>query len=106
MAIHNQRLKERRQRLDIPRSRLSNLCDISEARIRAYEDGVGDIPATDLAVLARALSVSADWLLGLTDDVDPSVAKKLSDVEIMAVKLIRRKEPKRHRDILRILNLL
>ena len=47
---------------------LSEETGISKRSIGYYESGEIDVKAGKLAVLCKALSVSSDWLLGLSDD--------------------------------------
>ena len=74
-AIDLQRRKEMTQRLRTARLAanmrqvdLANKIGTNQAAITNYETGRLDISTAHLFRLARALNVTTDWLLGLTDD--------------------------------------
>jgi transcriptional regulator with XRE-family HTH domain len=101
--IFAQRMQERRLRVDLSYQRMAALTRIPPQQLKIYEDGLEEIPAGDLAKIARALTVSADWMLGLTDDLPPAQLRKLSELEIKIIKLIRSKPKNRLPDIVEIL---
>ena len=61
-------LRQIREQRQLTQSDLARLCDLSEKQIGRYERGVGDPTIEPLTKIAKALSVSSDYLLGLTDD--------------------------------------
>jgi transcriptional regulator with XRE-family HTH domain len=67
LSTHARRLKQRRLQVGMSITRLAALAKISPEQIECYEKGEEDIPASVLFSLARALSVTSDWLLGLSD---------------------------------------
>ena len=97
--MHAERMKQRREQVDMSQERLGQLIGTRREKIAAWESGREDIPATDLALVARALSVPSDWLLGLSEDIRARDAKKLDSLEILAIKILRSK-PKERRKLL------
>jgi transcriptional regulator with XRE-family HTH domain len=85
------------------------LITIQAERIRERRKQLGlsqeDIPATHLREIARALNVSADWLLGLTDELEEAQAHKLDKLELLAIKFLRQKQANRKKAIVHILKL-
>ena len=51
---------------------LAEACGIRQATLSSIEQGVAWPRADNLALLCRALDVSADYLLGLSDDEKPN----------------------------------
>lgn len=61
-------MREAREALGISQRELARRCGISEAQISKYEKGTIDPSSTFLKNIAEALNVSADYLLGLTNE--------------------------------------
>lgn len=70
MAIGS-RINYRRTQLGLSRQQLEEMTSIDHRQIWRYEKGMNIPNAEAAATLARALNVSADWLLGLTDEIRP-----------------------------------
>jgi transcriptional regulator with XRE-family HTH domain len=62
------RLRQARQERGWSQRELARQCGLGEAQVNKYEKGHNDPSATYLAIIAQALGVSADYLLGLTDN--------------------------------------
>lgn len=56
-----QRLRERRRQLSLSQDELAKACGKSLQRIRAYEDGAGELSAMELWDLAKALRIDVDY---------------------------------------------
>lgn len=63
-----ERLKEAREVSGLSVRALALRADVSHAAVHHSETGYSIPRADNLARIARALDVSADWLLGLRDD--------------------------------------
>src|SRR5579871_2908744 len=66
MLIH--RLRETRERKGLSQKQLALLCGLGINQISRYENGATDPASHILQKLATSLGVSADYLLGLTDE--------------------------------------
>ena len=63
------RIRQRRRALDITQEKFEEITGIKQSHLSALESGRIKIVKSDTLVkLARALQVSADWLLGLQED--------------------------------------
>jgi transcriptional regulator with XRE-family HTH domain len=63
------RLRRRRRDLNLSQNDLAALTGLSQVHISHIEVGRNvRVPSDKLFVLARHLDVSADWLIGLTDN--------------------------------------
>ena len=68
IGLRVDRLRERRGQMGLSQRELARRCGFSDALIRRYEIGASDPTGYSLKVLAGQLDVSADYLLGMTDD--------------------------------------
>lgn len=84
--IHTMRIRERRESLSVSLERLGKLIGARPLSLKKFENGQTDIPARYIPLIADALSTSADYLLGMTDN------EELGDDELS----------KQEREILRI----
>lgn len=84
--IHTMRIQERREKLGLSLERLGKLVGARPLALKKFENGQTDIPARYIPKIAEALSTSADYLLGMTDN------EELGDDELS----------KQEREILRI----
>jgi len=98
------RIRERRKALGLSQDALAELTGCLQTQISRYENNEA-IPMSDaLEALARALQVSADWLLGITDDLHSSVNESdLDDLERAAVIALRASAPNQRQRIITIL---
>jgi len=65
------RLREARTQLGHTQESLAEMLDIDVRQIWRYENGETEAKGTMIVRIAKALHVSADWLLGLSDDPSP-----------------------------------
>lgn len=73
------RLKERRIKLDLKPKEVAHVIRKSEQYISQLENGVNNPPTWPLlADIARLYRCSADWILGLTDEVESKPKRDLS----------------------------
>lgn len=98
-----ERLKTRRTELGYSQHELSEMSGVSQVQISRYEVDA-NMPTSDAIIrLAKTLGVSADWLLGLTDEVGED---GLTEIERQALAFFRAKSPTRQPVVLEILRLL
>lgn len=67
------RLKSARKKTGITQVRLSEMTEIDQGKISRLETGSQEPNIAQLRSLAVALSVSVDWLIGLTDSTSGDV---------------------------------
>lgn len=67
-ALRTDRLREARERLGWSQRELARRCGIGEVQINRYEKGQSDPSSSYLKLIAEVLGVSANYLLGLTDE--------------------------------------
>lgn len=67
--LRTDRLREAREKHGWSQRELARLCGLGEAQIHRYETGVSDPAAKYLKIIADKLGVSADYLLGLSDNL-------------------------------------
>jgi transcriptional regulator with XRE-family HTH domain len=84
--MRGDRLREIRELRQYSQRELAVRCGMGEKQIFRYENGENDPTADTLAKIAKELSVTTDYLLGLTDDPDGSF--KEEDLSAMERKLI------------------
>lgn len=68
MSILSERIKDRRQKLNLNQEELADLVGISRNVLSSYESGRNVPPGNTLVPLADALKSSVDYLLGRSDD--------------------------------------
>src|SRR5579859_960410 len=68
MPLRIDRLQEIREKQGISQRTLAKLCHLNYNQIYRYESGNSEPSISNLAVIADKLGVSADYLLGLTDE--------------------------------------
>jgi transcriptional regulator with XRE-family HTH domain len=65
------RMRQRRRALDITQEKLEELAGVKQSHISALEsDRITVVKSDTLVRLAKALRVSADWLLGLQEEIE------------------------------------
>lgn len=69
MATFKDRLKELRLSRHMNRAELERFCDLHKGSISIYEKGTRYPDVFTLVKICKCLNVSADWLLGLKEDV-------------------------------------
>src|SRR5579864_8476293 len=68
LGLRPDRLRELRERHGLSQRELARRCGFSIALIGKYETGASDPSGHFIRLLAEQLEVSADYLLGMTDD--------------------------------------
>ncbi len=98
MNVFGERLKEVRELQKMTRRELAKEAGIDPSLISRYEHGDRSPTAENIVRIAQALKVSADYLLGLTDNPQPysdlpeMVKKELEECEQLEEKLKKIKE--------------
>lgn len=54
--------------------------------LERWEKGLSDIKASQLRVLAKVLSVSSDWLLGIDDEIEKNERAEVAERKLAAIK--------------------
>lgn len=108
MSIQAQRIRQRRKQLKMSQEDLAAAINASQGQVSRYEKGDNDPTSEVLIQLAKALSTSTDWLLGLTEYPEPPVLGQddLSDVEQKILQIIRSKTPEQRQRIVEIIKLV
>lgn len=70
-------LKEFRTMYQVSQKEVADKIGIDQRQWSRYENGINEIPIRYLKVICKAYGVSADWLLGLSDN---HTDKTLSDL--------------------------
>jgi len=81
MSILGQRIHDRRIELGLSQEELAGRIGTNQRQISYYETSKNDPTGRVLKALARALSTSADWLLGLSDSAEPTSVNDLDRTE-------------------------
>ncbi len=68
MALRTERLREIREKRGLSQRELARLCGFAEVMIYRYETATSDPSSAFLTLIAQKLDVSADYLLGLSDN--------------------------------------
>lgn len=69
MELH-ERLKQAREDRDMSQADVAAALGTNRQQVSRYETGAQDMTASRLAAVCRLLGVSADYLLGLPQDLD------------------------------------
>jgi len=90
IAIRVDRLRNLRERHGWSQREMARLCNFSEGQIRKYENEESDPSSTHLKRMANVLNISADFLLGISDDPQRSSQEQRSNNdEIQLLKAFR-----------------
>ena len=71
MSVMAERLKETRKNLNVPQKKVAESIGLSERLYQSYEYGATSPQCENLTKLCLFFNVSADYLLGLTDEPRP-----------------------------------
>ena len=71
--IYLNRLIEARKNAGLSQTQVANALQIPQQQYSRYEKGTNDLPIRYLVSICNLLSISSDWLLGLTET--PIVSK-------------------------------
>jgi len=92
--MRKDRLQATRVKSGYTQEALAEILGIEKKQISRWETGTVVPGGEKLAEIARALSVSADYLLGLSDDPTPQLkVDNLTDKERAVLQAMRRGEP-------------
>lgn len=65
-----ERLCEIRKRNGLSQRTIADLLDIPQQQYSRYENGKFDIPVRYVVILCKYYGISADWLLGLKEEME------------------------------------
>jgi len=68
MSIFHEKLKLLRSTSNISQKDLAKMLNVSDRAFRNYENGTSEPTYDNLIILCKKFNVSADYLLGLSDD--------------------------------------
>ena len=68
MTLMTDRLRSLREQHDWSQRELARVCGVAESVIRRYENGTSQPSTTSLKLISQNLNVSADYLIGITDE--------------------------------------
>jgi transcriptional regulator with XRE-family HTH domain len=86
LVMLSKRLRDRREFIGLTQPELGQRVGRTKQQIYRYEQGENEPDATTLAALSKELGVSADYLLGLTDDPQGHLSENdLSSDELEAL---------------------
>jgi len=89
--MDGKRLRDVRMRLKMTQASLGEMLSTDARQIWRWENGESDPTGETLGKLAQMLDVSADYLLGLTDDPTPANhGPGLNTLELKVVEALRR----------------
>ncbi|MBC9722132.1 MAG: helix-turn-helix transcriptional regulator [Lactobacillus sp.] len=69
------RIRNLRENADLSQEKLAQLLHINQATYSRYETGDLDVPVSSLVKLAEFYSTSVDYLVNLTDSMEPYTKK-------------------------------
>ena len=69
MDIAQKRIKELRQDKDLKQKEVADKCNITQRKVSDIENGTTEPNLEDLRALCRLFNVSADYILGLPDNL-------------------------------------
>lgn len=84
MEIFYTRLKELRNGRSY--QAFSRVVGLPATSLERWEKGQSDIKASQLCVLSKVLSVSVDWLLGITDEQSQNVRAEVAERKLKIIK--------------------
>lgn len=73
---YHERIRDIRLKSGETQQQIASLLETSQQAYLKYEKGVNEIPVWRIIKLCRHYNLSADYLLGLTDEPRPLDAKK------------------------------
>ena len=71
MDIAQKRIKELRQDKDLKQKEVADKCNITQRKVSYIENGTTEPNLEDLRALCRLFNVSADYILGFTNELKP-----------------------------------
>ncbi len=105
MTLQLTRIRDRRKALGLSQDQLAERAGTNQGQISRYENSESIPQADVLEAIARGLDCSADWLLGLSNNVNLYAATEteLNAIEREAVNTIRASAPGKRQKIVSIL---
>jgi len=89
-----ERIELRRVQLGLSRQELADAIFTDPKQVWRYEKGKNSPTADVIALIAKSLDTSTDWLLGLSDEMKPIHSMiDLSDAELRLLNIYRSKSP-------------
>lgn len=95
-----ERIRYQREQMKMSRDDVARLTGISLAQVSRYENDESQPTASALIALARTLSASIDWLVGIEEAIGD---EGLNAQEIEILRLFREKSPERRLAALEIM---
>lgn len=68
---YTQRLEDLRKDKDLTQEQVAKLLDLKREQYRRYETGINEIKASFLIKVCKFYNVSADYILGFTNEYKP-----------------------------------
>lgn len=66
--LYIERIKQFRQENHVTQAQMAQTLGISQQQYFKYEKGINELPVRYLFTICKAYHISADWLLGLSDN--------------------------------------
>ena len=66
--LYIERIKQFRQENHVTQAQIAETLGISQQQYFKYEKGINELPLRYLFVICQAYGISADWLLGLSEE--------------------------------------
>ena len=85
MDTIGERITKARLRLNMNQKELSQKSGINESSLSRFERGIREPRASALTELSKALDVSFDYLLGVTEDMGSCEIEKPKEIEISKI---------------------
>ena len=91
MALVVERLRNAREQQGWSQRELARLCGLGELQIHRYESGTTDPSTDNLKTIAEKLGISADYLLGLSNNPTSQLGEQfINDDERNMIETFRR----------------
>lgn len=101
--LTGKRMKQRRLQLGISQQDLAAVLQTTQNQIWRYENEKNDPTGEVIVAIAQALDISADWLLGLTEDIKPFQGESdLTDMEREIISIMRQKSLEGQRQLVNV----
>lgn len=98
------RIRSRRRQLDITQEELAEMIYSTQKQVSLYERGKAIPGGESLAALAKALQTSTDYLLGLSDVMNPQY--DLDPLEVVMLSHFRQKNRTEQKKIIEITKMI
>ena len=89
--LRGDRLRATREKAGMSQRELARVCGVGEVMIYRYESGITDPSTKYLTLIADKLSISTDYLVGLSDEPNGHLKdKQITDDERIMIDMYRR----------------